>query len=520
MVVSVVRGHGERLVRVVVILVVAVAVARFWHPFFGFTRFLQLDAPVVAEMTPVLRGAPIFAYADDGGYDGHYYGQIASDPTLREPGLGGGMDNFAYRARRILTPFLAYGLAAGDPVGAVRTYAWLNLVAWSALAAVLWVLLPLGEWRRTVAWAGLLLSVGALHSVRFALADLPALAWFAGGWLAWERRCVGAAAACFAASALTRETMLLAVAVVVIGERRKAGWCAAAVLSVVAVAPLVGWLVYLQIRFGSPAEGVENFQLPWVGLVRRWGEAFGYLQTERNPWLAWSTLLSLASLTGQLAFLGRPGWRDPLWWLGVAFGLMAMCLNHGVWEGHPGAAPRVLLPLSFAFWLLVARAPVSRWWLFVGLLAVPAGWLCLSPPNRDPRELAAGREQGALFRVEIGDGFYGVEARGSHRWTWCRGAGELCITVWPRQVVTCAVTVGLSAPVERRVSVAQGDRVLWTGRVGPRRSEITCADVCLAAGQATLRVVSAEPPSREPDAAGGRQLSFAVHGLRLERASP
>ena len=97
-----------------------VLVARFWHPVYGFTSLIQLDGTNDDLKIAAFREHPVFVYPGAAGYDGLYYAQIAYDPTLRSPELPRAMDNFAYRARRILPPALAWLFAAGQPAAGSR----------------------------------------------------------------------------------------------------------------------------------------------------------------------------------------------------------------------------------------------------------------------------------------------------------------------------------------------------------------------------------------------------------------
>ena len=114
-------------------------IARFWHPVYGFTSLIQLDAPNDDLKIAAFRDLPVYVHRDNGGYDGLYYAQIAHDPTLRDPALPRAMDNFAYRARRILPPALAWVLGAGQPAWIIHTYPLLNVLAWFALAVLLFL---------------------------------------------------------------------------------------------------------------------------------------------------------------------------------------------------------------------------------------------------------------------------------------------------------------------------------------------------------------------------------------------
>ncbi len=86
-------------------------------------------------------------------------------------------------------------------------------------------------------------------------------------------------------------------------------------------------------------------------------------------------LCGIASLTAQAAYLL---WRRDLgsaWWRVAAIYAGMMILLHGVvWDGHPGAVTRVLLPLTIGFNVLLARerGPAFWAWLVAGnLLVIP-----------------------------------------------------------------------------------------------------------------------------------------------------
>lgn len=139
----------HRLARVALLVFFGWLAGRHGHPYYGFTRFLQMDAAALATALPELREAPIFTY--EHGYDGHYYAQLAARPAVNDPALAGGFDNLGYRARRILLSWTAWVVGGGEAVAAVRAYAELNLAVWAGLAVLLWRIFPGAIWRETLA---------------------------------------------------------------------------------------------------------------------------------------------------------------------------------------------------------------------------------------------------------------------------------------------------------------------------------------------------------------------------------
>lgn len=506
-------GRWEILVRGALIAVFVVLAARWWHPYYGFTRFLQMDGGVAVVMTPALRDAPIYVHWGEGGYDGHYYGQLASDPLLRDPDLVAGMDNLSYRARRILTPALAYVLAGGERVEAVRLYAALNVVAWLALAVVLWGLLPVGDARRTAAWAGLMLSAGVWHSVRLALADLPALVWLSAGWWAWERKKIWLAAGLFAAAALSRETALLAVAVVALLTVRREGWPRALGFGALAALPILAWMAWLGSRVEVAGGGWHNFSLSLPGFWWKWREVAGQWAGEPDRRLFWAEATLLASVTGQIAALA---WRwpgQPVRWLGAAYAALALLLSVDVWGGYPPAAPRVLLPLSFAFWLLLARGRAAWGWFGLGGLGVVSAVLALAFVPQPAREFASGRAETGVYRVEAGAGFFTPEDAGGRRWVWCGPRGELRFEIWPKAAGEHAVELQFSARTDRLIEVGSGDTVLAAGRTERGRLTLT-VPLQARGGRGVLWCRSAGEIFQEPGE-HGRALSFALNAAQV-----
>ena len=305
------RRHGLRIAGLASIALFLALVARFWHPVYGLTVFYQLDAPNDDLKIAVFRELPVYVHRDTGGYDGLYYAQIAHDPTLRDPQLPRAMDNFAYRARRILPPTLAWLAGLGEPAWIISAYAWLNVAAWLALAAVLWRLLPVTDARSWLAWAGILFSAGALSSVRLALTDLVALTLLAAALLALERGRARTGLGTLALAGLARETSLLA-GVTALGQP----WFSwRNILRLVLVAlPLAAWLAYVRAVVGPADAGWANFTWPGVALGEKLGAAVGAIVTIADQPLAWTTLLATVALLVQAGFFLVHRQPRDRWW--------------------------------------------------------------------------------------------------------------------------------------------------------------------------------------------------------------
>jgi hypothetical protein len=166
----------------------AVLAGRFWHPHYGFTRFLQIDEADHRAGVAALRAHPVFTYPGFNGYDGAAYVQLAFHPLL-DAGTAAGASTACPTAPGASSAAPWPGASpAGDPARIASTYAALNLAVWLAFAGLLWRVLRVADARSWVAWAGVVFSAGALHSVRLALTDLLAATLATAALFAAERR--------------------------------------------------------------------------------------------------------------------------------------------------------------------------------------------------------------------------------------------------------------------------------------------------------------------------------------------
>jgi hypothetical protein len=488
-------------------------VARFWHPVYRFTSLLQLDSSNDDTKIAAFRSMPVYVYRNTGGYDGLYYAQIAYHPLLAAAELAPAVDGLAYRGRRILAPLLAWTLALGNPRWIVHVYSLINVAAWLALAVFLWRLLPVRDARGWLAWTGVLFSAGALSSVRYALPDLVALTVLAGAMLLLERGRPGGAVGALALAGLARETSLAAVTG--LWERPWLSW-RNALRAFLAAAPLAAWIGYIQWRIGYSGAGARNFAWPFIGWIEKGLATFTALKTEGDLLLVWVTLLATLGLTVQAAFfLAHLRPEDPWWRVGAAYAALFFVLGTAVWEGFPGAATRVLLPLTLAFNILAHRVRAPLAWLFAGNLAVVAGLLALKDVPRDPTELAAARAHGAACVASLRDGWYATEHDSRNNWVWSRGRSTVAIEAWPRDGQTPRLEFTARSLAPRTVIVRQDGGELWRGRVGTELTPRQSVPVALKDGRATIELDTDSPAAREGPSSDARLLAFALYDARL-----
>jgi hypothetical protein len=323
-----------------------------------------------------------------------------------------------------------------------------------------------------------------------------------------------------ATAGLARETALANVVGLWRGPwvSRRAWWANALATGVVAL-PLAAWFLYVRWKAGPAAQGLGNFTWPVVGWVEKWVATFA--DFSRQPefrWLNTTTLLALIALTVQAVFLVRRWrWENPWWRVGACGVAMMVLLGTSVWEGHPGAATRALLPMSVAFAVVAVREKASCHWLVGGGLAVFSGVMALWHVPQDPQELAAG----SSYVARLGDGWYGVERSRRASWAWAAQRGELKIATALGSRDAARLRLRLRATSEREVKVSVGAQVLWQGKVGERAEWITTGPVTRAAPgdgkEFTLEIASAAPATREGENPGARALGFAVYGVAIEQ---
>jgi hypothetical protein len=382
-------SHRARLftgLYVACVLVFFVGVAGFYRPGLGFTSMLLFGRDFEARVIPELRHEPHFVVAAK-GYDGQFYAQLAAKPVPWDPDVQRALDNPPYRSGRIVTSLVAYALAGGNPARAMHLFAVQNIVVWCGLAWLLLAWFPPGTAWDFVCWAGLLFSAGTLMSVCRALPDLSAFTLIVAALRLWERKRPTATASLLGLAGLVRETSILGAAM--LAERpndRRSAWRTLGRLALV-VSPAVALMLVLRFSVGKSGAVSDNFGLPFAGLIKRI-VLIGHDGIVKSAGVV-LTLASIVVQAGFFAFRARLG--EARGRLGLVYVVLFAFTNEAIWSGYPGSAPRVLLPLLFAFNLSVPRTP--RHWplLLLGNLSVVTGWHNLMHP---PKPAAAATTAG------------------------------------------------------------------------------------------------------------------------------
>ena len=502
------------------------AVGRFYDPATGFTSLISIGDAINERQMTKLRRVPHFVYENSAGYDGAYYVQLALYPTLQNPRLTTAIDNLQYRARRILFCWVAWAAGLDQPAWIVQVFALINVVSWFALAWTLLRWFPASSWENFLRWGGVMLSQGLCMSVRNSLVDGPALLLVALALAAWEDGRKRRATVILALAGLGRETSLLGLAAFAPGEWRDApAWRRFVTAGIWAVLPLLTWVMYLRWKFGMLNEtGLNNFTLPLAGLGEKWGETVAMIMEQPYLHAARATLAVMIALTVQFLFFGLR-WRPrEIWWrIGATFALMLMFLSTPVWEGFPGAAARVLLPMTLAFNLLVPR---GRQWLGVliaGNLSVIAGYTEFSLPVREFFQVSVAPEVAGNVRVTRTAGWHGAEEHWGTRWRWSSGQSDLVLrnTANAPVMIVCTGTVK-TASDNRRLNISVRSLAgptteaasVWSGELtGQESSAKFQFAATIPPGETVLSFASDKPG--HPIGHDTRILAFKISDLEI-----
>jgi len=515
------------LVRAAYALAVGYFVAGFASlhvPETGYTWLIRFNAEFHEPKLPQAKAVPHHVH-QEASMDGQFHAQIALSPLLRKENLPEAIDNFPYRARRILFSWTAFALGLGQPAWVLQAYAVQNALFWLLLAGLLLRWLPPVSWQNAVRYAGTLYSLGLMQSVMLSLLDGPALALIALGACALEsgRRWLGAGL--LAGAALGKETSLLAAGALWRPEERRPSWRTAAQLILVAL-PLLLWLAYVHHvaagRYGETL-GARNFSFPFVGWLDAWlmtiklGGEYGF----GGP-TAWK-LVALFALTLQAAyFLLRPK-PHLLWWrVGAAFACLAFLLGPNVWEGAYGSGFRAVLPLALAFNLVFTRKAWGWPILVAANLSAIAGFGLLDKPNLPRTERVVGPAGLVLhpqtarpLRYAFDDGWSDAEGGRRRYWRWSSGEGAIRFDNPHPRPVEARFVFNLRTLDARAVEVSLNAQLLATLEAEEADYKpVSIEPIVLQPGKNRLVFRSPKPPrSAPPDP---RPLAFALYLHRLE----
>jgi hypothetical protein len=507
------RWSPWRLLCLVCIGVFLAGIARFYDRTTGFTSLVSIGDKMGDDKMSALKAVPHHVYEDSFGYDGAYYVQIALDPLLTGPELNKSVDNLPYRAKRILLSWTAWLLGAGQPFWIVHVYPLLNVLSWLALACLLWRWFPPDGGDNFLRWAGVLFSHGVCMSVRHSLVDGPSLLLVAGAAALIEAGRRNAGTALLAVATLGKETSVLALpALLRLPANGWRPWLNLAARAALVIAPLAAWVLYINLRLPPAADGVglNNFTLPLMGFFEKWIGLIGEFGRDGVMRPLTVTLLALVALTVQAAFVLSRWQPAAIWWrIGAPFALLLAMVAQPVWEGYPGAATRVVLPLTLAFNVLVPRG--RRWLpvLLAGNISIFAGIAELAPPLRDFYRLAGEQRQVAAVIVERGDGWYQAESDGNNSWRWSRQKAGLHLTNRSKRPLEIRISAELGALSNRHMELRVNSRAIFDAPILRRGQHHVFPAFVLEPGTTLVEFVTDQPASK-PASGDPRELSLSV----------
>ncbi len=359
------------------------SVGQLYRPETGFTTLIVFGGHFESNAVPALRAVPHHIEAG-AGYDGQFYAQLALDPLLRSEAISTALDDTGYRGRRILMSWTAYVLGLGQPWYVLQAFALLNVVCWLILGVILLRWLPAGSLRPTLAWAACMLGEGLLSSMRYSLTDGPSALLLVLAVKAVETNRRGIGTGLVGLAGLTRETSLLGASLLLPDKPTPVlrSLATMTIRIVLILTPFVLWLTYLwSLGLTSSSVGLRNFAPPVTAYAEKWTLTIHAMQLEGWNSDARFSFLALVGLTTQaIVMLWRCRWQSPWWRLGAVYAILMLVLGPAVWEGHPGAIARVVIPMTIAFNVLLPR---ERWfwplWI-LGNAGVLIGFEVMSLP--------------------------------------------------------------------------------------------------------------------------------------------
>jgi len=359
---------------IVALFFLALVLAKF-SPQTGFTSLIRFGGSSPYPQHRALHDLPVAIVPKSNGYDGQFYAQIALDPLLRSGDLDQVLDSPAYRARRILVPAFAAVFGLGQPWWTLQAYALINVICWLVLGWMLYRYIGGNDWVAFARWAGCMLSMGVLDSVRQSLVDLPALMLLVFAANACMASRPGRSTLYLALGNLAKETNMLGAIALHAGPRPR--WRAVLVSLLLAGLPLLVWSLYVQHRFSnsSPGSGFGNFDWPLLGLLTQVKLALREIQYGNWDGRYGFSLIAIIGLFTQALLLwSSPQLKSSWWRIGAAYSFLLLFLSFWVWSGY-WAACRAVLPMTIAFNLLLpATGRFWLWWALGNLTLLHAIW--------------------------------------------------------------------------------------------------------------------------------------------------
>lgn len=511
---------------------------------YGVTRFITIGREFDARGIGVFRATPKYmGPTDRWGFDGQFYAELALDPLLRDPQLKIALDDPPYRARRILTSWLAWMGGLGKPFWILNVYASLNLVFWIGFAVLLARLFQPYGWVGVGGFAAMLLTCGIIESIHGALTDFPgftllALALMMGG---------AGGAAVLALAALAREPNLLGI----VGFWcYRSPWLAAirknVQLGLIVALPLALWVAYVASRF-PPEQSIAGNNLTWPlwGIMGKLGEFSVHAGNGDIRWSHWYTelftnehlhalLTIVAVLTQSVYLFTRREWNNRIWQVGAIFVPYFLCISSIPWESH-FTITRHALPITLAFNLVLAMRARRTWllWFVLGNCFVPYGvyqFAMYAHEDANPApvecQVILDRLPVPAIKVRFDQGWsvhewthrsiwrWGAE---NHTWRWGVAAHTTVTMVNPTaQTFAVALSFATKSISRRDLKVAVRGVDEWSTPAMQARQFVQTGRFLLPPGETVICFESSNPPVSPGTGGEDRRLSFMLQDLTAE----
>ena len=467
------------------------------------------------------------------GYDGQFYSQIALSPTLRQDGIEDALDVFNYRARRILFSWTAYAFGLGRPDWALQAYSVQNAIFWLLLAVLLLHWFPPNSWQNTIRYLGTLYAPGMIISATRALLDGPSLFLIALGAYLIEKNKSKTGYTALALSSLGKETNMLSAALIPLPQNADSSsilryFKRGAFIAI----PLGIWVLYVSILTGNGhgTSGANNFDYPLASWFSSLVDNLSTLFQEGfNAWNGVYFLMLVTLMAQALYFLLKPKPKSKWWRMGAVYALLMLILGEAVWQGHIGAAIRVVLPITLAFNILLPKTKRALPLLILvnslSLAGVTHLATIATPPpithlqsqnpnvNTDPKTFTTPY-------LKIDEGWHDSEHIDGDYWRWSSGKSSLSYTIHRSRPVPAFFQFQLRALSSRKITLSlNNDSVETFDYEYPNTTEPIEVSLLLQPGENRIEFTTNTPPTFTPG--DSRELAFAMYNftLRLEEPS-
>ncbi len=507
----------------------AFKVYQFNHHNYGYTLLPLFNHQFQEQSLEVLKRTP--HYTHEGGYDGQFYAQLALRPSAQGLDIEQALDNYTYRARRILFSWTAWVMGLGHPAWVLQAYSFQNAIFWFLTGLLLLRWLPPTNGQNVFRFLASFFTLGLVNSFNRSLLDGPSLFLIALAVFLIETRGRWFGAAALGLAGLGKETNLLAATTLLKPSNWRANFNATFLLqAAVAVLPFALWWAFIlsSSQLGkSESIGSRNFTLPLVGasetfltIIKEAGE------TGFPPWV----FLDLAVLGGLLVqglyLLARPKPHHAWSRVGIAFALLMLVLGPAVWEGLQ-AVPRVLLPMTIAFNILFTRKTLFLPILVFANVLTYAGIKSFHPPlieehyeMADLSNFAYDSATNQYSYLEFKHGWSIVEGKQSRYWRWSEGDSVAEFYVPGDQSLEAEFEFTPKTITPRNILFEVNGELVWQAKNEQLYGDLYTISFVLEPGNNVLRFYSPTPPERIRN--DPRDLSFALvdYKLRLIRAIP